>query len=179
MSTATGSVHREVPATALANERHDSTRVDTRNLRAGLAGTHDRLTDVGLLLLRLLPLVMFFHGLHKAQGYAGFAKTVAANPIGAAAPDVFAFMVVAGQLVLPVLVAIGLMTRLTAGLEGLMMLFIWGFMFAIKGLVDAKTGGPAGESALAYVFMMVPLVFTGAGRYSLDHWWSHRKEAAR
>lgn len=136
-------------------------------------------TDFGLLLLRVLPVIMFLHGLRKASNFSGFRDTVAGNSFGALAPDVFAIMVVAGQLILPILIAIGLLTRLSALLMAVMMAFVWVLTQLPNGLIDARTGGIVGEAAIMFVIVSLPLIFTGPGRFSLDHALTAKRAEAR
>lgn len=136
-----------------------------------VARLHNRpLTDVGLLVLRLLSVPLVLHGVHKAAGFAGFVETVRSNPFGAMAPEVFAGLVVAGQLALPVLLALGFATRFAALAQAAMMASIYAlWVLASSPVIDPRTGGLSGEAALAFAALALPLVFTGPGRFSLDH----------
>ncbi|WP_040160654.1 DoxX family protein [Nigerium massiliense] len=127
-------------------------------------------TDIGLLILRLGTLMLLFHGIHKAMGYAGFSQTVASNSFGSIAPGVFSFLVVAGQILLPIALAVGLLTRLSGLLLAIMMGFI-AFVFTLPnaGFIDPRTGGLSFESSLVWAIIGLALFFTGAGRFSLDH----------
>lgn len=136
-------------------------------------------TDLGLLLLRVLPIIMVLHGIAKVRGYSGFRDGVAQNSFGALAPDLFSLMIVAGQLALPILIAVGFLTRLAALLMTIMMLFIWALIQLPQGLIDGRTGGLMGEGALLFAFLALPLVFTGPGRFSIDHVLFGRRAAAR
>lgn len=168
-------------ATHTASRRPDVTRDEALRAEATehrrtsayeLARARSRntvLTDFGLLLLRLLPIIMFLHGLYKAQNFAGFRDGVAQNSFGALAPDLFALMIVAGQLALPIMIALGFLTRLAALLMTTMMAFIWVLISLPQGLIDPTTGAIRGESALLFAFLALPLIFTGPGRFSLDH----------
>ena len=127
-------------------------------------------TDVGLLILRLSTLIMVLHGIKKATGYAGFVDGLREHAFGRIAPDVFGFLIVAGQLVLPVLIAVGLFTRLSVLALAAMMASIYAlYIVPTAPIIDPRTGGLSGESALLYVALALPLFFTGAGRFSLDH----------
>lgn len=112
---------------------------------------------------------IFLHGLHKATGYAGFHDVVAQAPVGSLAPGLFSFMVVAGQLVLGITLALGLFTRWSGFFMALMFVFIIVLFNLPRGLIDAKTGGISFESSLYYFVPAVTLLLTGPGRISLDH----------
>lgn len=164
-TTRSGVPSREDRLAAEAAEQRRQSAYELAKAR----GTNRWSTDFGLLLLRVLPVIMFLHGLKKAQGYSGFRETVANNSFGALAPDVFALMVVAGQLALPILIALGFLTRFAGLLLAVMMGFVWVLTQLPNGIIDARTGGLVGEAALMYIAVSLPLVFTGAGRFSIDH----------
>lgn len=151
--------------TAVPDERRDLA------YRLQMARMQNRATtDIGLLVLRIGALMLLPHGIHKAMGYAGFRNAVASNGFGALAPDIFSFLVVAGQIALPILLLIGLFTRLSGLLMAVMMGFIAVvFVVPTSGLIDARTGGLSAESALLYAVLGLALFFTGGGRSSLDH----------
>lgn len=132
------------------------------------------LLDAGLLVLRLSMLLLFFHGLSKATGYAGFIETMSGAPVGSLAPALFGFMVVAGQLLLGFGLAAGLMTRICAFLMALMFAFII-ILFNIPGGLFGPHGGIAFEGSLFYFVPGIVLFLTGPGRYSLDYILSRKK----
>lgn len=160
----TPDVARDEALRAEATEHRRTTAYELARARS----RNTVLTDFGLLLLRLLPIIMFLHGLAKVQNFAGFRDGVAQNSLGALAPDVFALMIVAGQLALPIMIALGFLTRLAALLMTIMMVFIWVLVLLPEGLIDPANGGIRGESALLFAFLALPLIFTGPGRFSLD-----------
>lgn len=131
---------------------------------------HGRGLDFGLLLLRLGTLLLLPHGLAKASDMEAFTRTVASNFIGGQAPEFFAWMVMLGQIALPILLAVGLLVRPAAFLAAAMMACI--FALVIYPRLDytalSETGGLTGENALLFLALTLPLVFTGAGRLSLD-----------
>lgn len=136
----------------------------------GPVEAHGRGVDFGLLLLRLATLTLVPHGLHKAFDMPAFTREVAGTFVGGQAPDVVAWVVMLGQVALPVLIAVGLFTRPAAFLVAAMMAVIWALMVAAR--IDyvplAPDGGLTGENALLYVALTLPLAFTGAGRWSVD-----------
>ena len=128
-------------------------------------------TDVGLLLLRLLSLPLLLHGITHVITYPAFVETLAGTALGAQfPPDTLAVALIAGQLTLPLFLAVGALTRLCAALQSAMMALVWMFgPLVTTGVFDPQTGALAGEAALAYAALALPLVFTGAGRISIDH----------
>jgi uncharacterized membrane protein YphA (DoxX/SURF4 family) len=166
ISARTGAKKELGPDAQLRAEAIEARRNAAEQL--GIARTRNRgTTDVGLLILRLMNVVMFLHGLAKATGYNAFRQTVATNDFGALAPDLFAILIIVGQLALPIAIAVGLLTRLAGLLQAVMMGFIWVMVPLASGLL-ADNGGIAGESAYLFVAIGLTLAFTGAGRMSID-----------
>ena len=126
--------------------------------------------DFGLLLLRLTMLLLLPHGLAKAGDIDAFIRAVDGNVVGGQAPELFGWLIMLGQVALPVLIAVGLFTRPAAFLCAAMMAAIWSL--AVVSRLDytllSDTGGLTGENALLFTFLPLVLVFTGAGRWSLD-----------
>lgn len=131
---------------------------------------HGRGLDFGLLVLRLGSLLLLPHGWAKASDMDAFIDVVADNVVGAAAPELVAWLVVLGQLGLPVLLAAGVFTRPAAFAAAALMTGIWALAVVTRldYAVLSATGGLTGESALLFVALTLPLAFTGAGRWSLD-----------
>lgn len=131
---------------------------------------HGHGLDFGLLLLRLASLPLLAHGLHKAADMAAFVDEVADHPVGGQSPDFFAWLLMLGQVALPVLVAVGLFTRPAAFLVAAMMAAVWALTvpLSIGYTLLTPEGALTGEAVLLYVGLALPLVFTGAGRWSLD-----------
>lgn len=147
-----------------------STWDDDTYALTGPVEAHGRGIDFGLLLLRLATLALVPHGLHKAFDMPAFTRDVATSFVGAQAPDVIAWVVMLGQVALPVLIAIGLFTRPAAFLVAAVMSAIWALMIAVRFdyVMIGPDGGLTGENALLYVALTLPLAFTGAGRWSID-----------
>ncbi len=131
---------------------------------------HSRGLDFGLLLLRLGGLPLLAHGLHKAVDVPALVDRVADNPVGAQAPEFFAWLLMLGQVALPVLVAVGLFTRPAAFLLAATSATVWAFTvpLALGYTPLTPEGALTGEPLLLYVALSLPLAFTGAGRWSLD-----------
>jgi putative oxidoreductase len=131
---------------------------------------HSRGLDFGLLLLRLGLLLLLAHGVAKAVDMPAFVRQVDGNVVGGQAPELLAWLVMGGQVALPVLVAVGLFTRPAAFLLAASTAAIWILeIFLRTGYRPlADDGSLTGEAALLYVALSLPLAFTGAGRWSLD-----------
>lgn len=131
---------------------------------------HSRGLDFGLLLLRIGGLPLLVHGLHKAADVPALVDRVADNPVGAQAPEFIAWLLLLGQVALPVLVAVGLFTRPAAFLLTAMSATTWAFTvpLALGYTPVTPEGALTGEPVLLYVALALPLAFTGAGRWSLD-----------
>lgn len=134
------------------------------------AEAHGRGLGFGLLLLRLGLLLLLPHGIAKAADMPAFVRQVDANVVGSQAPEFFAWMIMIGQVALPVLVAVGLFTRPAAFLVAGSMATIWVLEVYLRlGYTPlTEDGALTGEAALLYVVLSLPLAFTGAGRWSLD-----------
>lgn len=128
------------------------------------------MNDIGLFILRAFSILIIFHGIHKASGYSGFVAGLESNPVGGIAPGLFGFLVVAGQLLLGIGLLLGLATRWCAFFLALMFTFI---ILVVNipngGIISEQHGGIAFESSLFYFVTGLALIFTGAGRFSLDH----------
>lgn len=136
----------------------------------GPVEAHGRGLDFGLLLLRAASLPLLVHGVQAAVDMPAFTREVASNVVGAQAPDFVAWLVMLSLIALPVLLVVGLFTRPAAFLLAALMATIWVLMVYLR--LDytplADDGGLTGESLLLYLGLTLPLVFTGAGRLSVD-----------
>ncbi|QIK73462.1 DoxX family protein [Propioniciclava coleopterorum] len=129
-----------------------------------------RLTDLGLLLLRLMILPLVLRGLYQLMHLGPLTAQMRELPLLNQAPDIAAVALGAAGVVLPVLIAVGLFTRFSALLLAAIMGLLYGLgLWTGAPVLDAATGGLANEGALLYGALALPLVFTGAGRVSVDH----------
>lgn len=136
----------------------------------GPVEAHGRSLDLGLLFLRLAGLPLVLHGVAKAVDMPAYTQVVADNFVAGQAPDLFAWLVMLGQVALPLLIGLGLFTRPAAFLLTAMTAAGWVFLVYLGGgyrLLDGD-GALTGEDALLYAGLALPLVFTGAGRWSVD-----------
>lgn len=134
------------------------------NIKAILFGTTEQneiRTDFGLLIIRVFTglAIAFGHGLGKIPPSERFIGGVA--KLGFPAPDFFAWMAGLSEFVGGLLIAIGLLTRPSA-----FFLTITMCVAAFIRHADDPFGGK--EKALLFAAIAVMLIFTGAGRYSVD-----------
>lgn len=119
--------------------------------------------DLGLLLLRLAPVVVFgVHGYLKVLG-GHFDRTVALfMTVNIPAPEPLAWVVGTTELVGSALLAIGLLTRAAAGLLAFDMMVAIARVRWPQGFVGAW------EFEFVLMCACLALVATGAGRISFD-----------
>ena len=124
-------------------------------------GNHTAPASLGLLVLRVGAGVSMAvgHGWGKLQSWSELSKSFP-DPLGIGSTWSLAGALL-GELVGPVLIALGLGTRLAA----IPAAFTMGVAFFAIHAADpfAKQ-----EKALLYLIAFTTLLFTGAGRYSLD-----------
>lgn len=122
----------------------------------------DKLTSVGLLIMRVMIGLMFAtHGYQKIFGGGMEGFTGAVESMGFPAPALFAFAAALSELVGGVLIALGLGTRIMAFFAAITM-FVAAFVAHAQDPFDVK------EMALVYFAFFFGLIFTGAGQVSLD-----------
>ncbi len=123
--------------------------------------------NVGKLILRLmLGVLMIFHGYKKYQsGINGIKKLVVTNGL----PEFLAYGVYIGEILVPILIIIGLYTRISSLIYALTMAVAI-FLAHSSHLfsLNAKTGGLIIETPLLFMLGAIALMFLGAGRYSID-----------
>jgi putative oxidoreductase len=117
--------------------------------------------NLGLFLLRIIPgfLMAYLHGLAKLPPGEKLISGIAA--MGFPLPTVFAWLVVAAELVGAGFIILGLYTRFSS--------FALAVTMAVAAfVVHAQDALERKELALVYLAISLCLVFTGAGDWSLD-----------
>lgn len=128
-----------------------------------LAAT-DVTADVGKLVLRLsLGLLMLVHGISKIRGGPGFILDVVDK---AGLPDPFGYLVYVGEVVAPLLVVIGLWTRVAALVIAINMVFAILLVHTGQLMQLSPEGGWALELQAMYLTVPIAIALLGAGRYS-------------
>ena len=125
--------------------------------------------DLGRLLLRLLVGgLMLFHGLHKLiGGIDGISGMLVSKEL----PGFIAYGVLIGEVLCPILIILGVLTRPSALVLAFTMVVAWLLAGVGKtGSLDA-TGAWAIESIVYYFIAALVIAFIGAGRYSVSPAW--------
>jgi putative oxidoreductase len=110
--------------------------------------------------------LLLVHGVQKFMaGHAAFAASVAA--MGVQKPDIIAWLVIAGELGLGLLLVLGALTRVAGFLAAILIGSIWFVTEAGKPLLTDASGVTA-ELLIIYFAISVSLIFLGPGALSLD-----------
>jgi putative oxidoreductase len=121
--------------------------------------------DAGKLVLRLtLGVLLLFHGYAKLTGNFGFVEGVVAK---AGLPHFVAYLVFLGEVVGPVLVILGLWTRIGGLFVTISMLFAIVLVHRHQLLDLGQGGGWGQELAAFYLLVGLSVALLGAGRYSV------------
>ncbi|WP_354674520.1 DoxX family protein [Cupriavidus alkaliphilus] len=123
--------------------------------------------DLGKALLRIvLGVLILMHGIAKVTGASGigFVSKVVAD---AGLPAWVAYGVYLGEIVAPILLIIGLWSRLAALVVALNMLFAIGLVHTKELAMLSKTGGWALELQGMFLGAALAVALLGAGRFSV------------
>ena len=122
--------------------------------------------DIGKLILRLtVGGLMAFHGVAKLRhGVAWMSGPLAAHHL----PAFLAYGVYIGEVVVPVLLIIGLLTRLAAAVIVFEMAMAVYLVLGSKALqLDKQTGALQMELQCFYAFASLAIIFLGSGRIAI------------
>jgi len=121
--------------------------------------------DTAKLLLRVaLGLLILLHGIAKIKGGPGFIVDVVTK---AGLPSALAYLVYIGEVVAPILLIVGLFTRIAALIVAINMLFAIGLVHMGQLMSISKTGGWELELQGIYLVTAVAIALMGAGRFSV------------
>lgn len=125
----------------------------------------NRYDDIGKLVLRLsLGILMLMHGLHKLMyGISGISAMVQANGW----PVWVSYGVFVGEIIAPVLIIIGLLTRASALVLVINMIVAVYLAHSHQLFHLTKTGGWLLELQGLYLFGALAIALIGAGRFSV------------
>jgi putative oxidoreductase len=122
-------------------------------------------TEIGKLVMRLtLAGLLIFHGAAKLQsGVGGIAETLGRWGL----PETLAYLVYIGEVVAPLLIIIGLWTRLAALIVAINMIVAIALVHSGEIGDFGPSGGFALELQAFYLFTAVAVALLGAGRLSV------------
>ncbi len=120
--------------------------------------------DYGLLILRVALgfSMLLLHGRGKMLGFAATAEKM--NGLLGLPGNVNAGLAVFAEVVCSALLIAGLFTRFAA----LMLAITMGVAFFVQHKSNLVAGPGSGELAMVYLIAYVTLLFTGAGKISVD-----------
>jgi putative oxidoreductase len=121
---------------------------------------------IGQFLLRLtIAGLMLFHGIDKVvNGIDGISGMLEKNNL----PTIFAYGVYIGELVVPVLIIIGLLTRISAIIFAFNMVVAIGLAHVGDLFSLGPHGGYAIEVQMLYLLGSICILFLGPGKFSID-----------
>lgn len=122
--------------------------------------------NIGLLILRVsIGFMLLLHGIFKvANGFSGIKGMLA----GMGMPGFFAYGALVGEVVAPVLLIIGLLTRPAAAVVAFNMLVAVAMTHSAAIFSLTPMGGWAIELPMLFFFPAVALIFTGGGKYIIS-----------
>jgi len=122
-------------------------------------------SDFAKLILRVtLGVLILLHGIAKIKGGPGFILDVVGK---AGLPSFIAYLVYIGEVVAPVLLIIGLFTRVAALIIAVNMIFALALVHASQLFMLNQQGGWQLELQGMYLFTAVAIALMGAGRLSV------------
>ncbi|MBR9885555.1 MAG: DoxX family protein [Oceanospirillales bacterium] len=121
--------------------------------------------DLGKFILRVsFAAMMLLHGWHKVtHGIDGIFNMLTAHGL----PTVIGYGVYLGEVVAPVLLILGVLTRISAILMLGTMIFAWALAGTALTFTLTKVGAWGIEHMMVYFFASLAIIFLGCGRYSV------------
>lgn len=121
--------------------------------------------DAGKLVLRAsLALIILFHGIAKLTGGIGFIGGMLAK---AGLPEALGYLVYVGEVVAPLMILVGVLTRPAALVVAGNMIVAVLMVHTAEFFTINQTGGWALELQGMYFFAAIAVALLGAGRYSV------------
>ena len=122
--------------------------------------------DLGKLLLRFsVGGLMLFHGIHKLESGLDFIEK---SLVDAGLPAFLSYGVLVGEILAPLLVVLGILSRPAALLEAFVMVMAVYLVHADELFSLTQHGGHALELQFLYLFGSLAIVFLGSGKYSVS-----------
>ena len=121
--------------------------------------------NIGKLILRLMVGgLLLFHGLHKLQHGIGAVKAMV---VGHGLPEALAYGVYVGEVIAPLLLILGVYSRVWAGVIVVNMLMaIW--LTNFSGMLSLNAyGGWGMEVVMFYLLSALAVALLGSGKYAI------------
>lgn len=123
--------------------------------------------DIGKLLIRIsVGGMVLFHGIHKLIHGIGGIMHLLAN---AGLPQFFAYGIYIGEIIAPIMVLLGLYSRLGALLIAFTMANAIYLAHASSFWSLGKHGAPVAELPLLYLVLSIAIFLFGPGKYGVNH----------
>ena len=123
--------------------------------------------DTGKLVLRLtLGILILFHGVSKVLNPAGAMGMISSQLASLGMPAFVAYGVYIGEVLAPLMIILGVFTRIGGLLVVGNMLFAIGLVHTSQLFTMGKTGGWALELQGFYLFCGLAVYFLGSGRFA-------------
>lgn len=123
--------------------------------------------DIGKLILRLsVAVLMLFHGVAKIL-HTESLGAIGGKLSAVGLPYFVSYGVYIGEVIAPLIVIIGLYSRIGAAFMVINMLFAIGLVHTGDILALTKHGGWAIELQMLYLLGGVAIIFLGSGRYAV------------
>ncbi|MDY7544852.1 DoxX family protein [Glaciimonas sp. CA11.2] len=121
--------------------------------------------DIGKLILRAtLAILILFHGISKIFNGPGFVVGLVSN---AGLPPAVAYLVYVGEVLAPIMILLGIWTRVGALIIVINMLFAFSLVHSKQLMTLSSTGGWGLELQGFYLFIALAILLLGAGRMSI------------
>lgn len=121
--------------------------------------------DIGKLILRAtLAILILFHGISKIFNGPGFVVGLVSN---AGLPPAVAYLVYVGEVLAPMMLLLGIWTRVGALIIVINMLFAFSLVHSKQLFTLSSTGGWGLELQGFYLFIALAILLLGAGRMSI------------
>ena len=120
--------------------------------------------DLAILLLRLTYGLLIFHGWHKLHDGLGGIQSMLA---GYGIPAFVAYGVIIGEVIAPIMMMLGIFTRLAALSAAATMIVAWLMVGIHHTFALSAVGAWAIEDIIYYFMTAVVIALYGSGRYSV------------
>lgn len=124
-------------------------------------------SDIALLINRItLAGLLLPHGLKKLEGISVISKWLESVHL----PSTLSYGIYLGEIIAPIFILVGLLTRFSAMMVSITMLFSIWFLLSNGAPVFSfnEYGGLHAEINLLFLFLSLSIVFSGPGKFSIQ-----------